>query len=154
MGCIIFHCMNRTYLSIQQLILNILAVSTLWLLWIMLPWTSACVWTCAFLCSHQGLDLLCHMFSPCSTFWKMWHHFSKIRIFQSWSEVSEGSSFSTSLTLVTAWFFFLLLQPSWSIGNKQRSFCHFWDCTQVLHFGLLLTLMATLLLLRDSCPQI
>ena len=33
----------------------------------LLPWTSACVWTCAFLCSHQGLDLLCHMFS----------HFSK-----------------------------------------------------------------------------
>ena len=32
--------------------------------------------------------------------------------------------------------FFFLLQPSWSIGNKQRSFCHFWDCTQVLHFGL------------------
>ena len=22
------------------------------------------------------------------------------------------------------------------LGNKQRSFCHFWDCTQVLHFGL------------------
>ena len=22
-----------------------------------------------------------------------------------------------------------------SLGNKQRSFCHFWDCTQVLHFG-------------------
>ena len=22
------------------------------------------------------------------------------------------------------------------LGNKQRSFCHFWDCIQVLHFGL------------------
>ena len=22
------------------------------------------------------------------------------------------------------------------LGNKQRSFCHFWDCTQVLHFRL------------------
>ena len=23
------------------------------------------------------------------------------------------------------------------LGNKQSSFCHFWDCTQVLHFRLL-----------------
>ena len=23
-----------------------------------------------------------------------------------------------------------------SFGNEQRSFCHFWDCIQVLHFGL------------------
>ena len=23
-----------------------------------------------------------------------------------------------------------------SLGNEQRSFCHFWDCIQVLHFGL------------------
>ena len=22
------------------------------------------------------------------------------------------------------------------LGNEQRSFCRFWDCTQVLHFGL------------------
>ena len=22
------------------------------------------------------------------------------------------------------------------LGNQQRSFCHFWDCIQVLHFGL------------------
>ena len=22
------------------------------------------------------------------------------------------------------------------VGNEQRSFCHFWDCPQVLHFGL------------------
>ena len=40
------------------------------------------------------------------------------------------------------------------LGNEQRLFCRFWDCTQALHFGLLLTMMATLLLLRDSCPQI
>ena len=45
-----------------------------------------------------------------------------------------------------------LLQHNWSghglgllwyrmvcLGNKQRSFCCFWDCIQVLHFGLLLT---------------
>ena len=25
------------------------------------------------------------------------------------------------------------------LGNKPRSFCHFWGCTQVLHSGLLLT---------------
>ena len=49
------------------------------------------------------------------------------------------------------------------LGNKQRSFCRFWDCIQVLHFRLwnevksfrtlLLTMMATPFLLRDSCPQ-
>ena len=39
------------------------------------------------------------------------------------------------------------------LGNEQRSFCLFWDCIQVLHFGLLLTMMATPFLLRDSCPQ-
>ena len=39
------------------------------------------------------------------------------------------------------------------LGNKQRSFCCIWDCTQVLNFGLLLTVMTTPLLLRDSCPQ-
>ena len=38
-------------------------------------------------------------------------------------------------------------------GNEQRSFCHFWDCTQVLHFRLLLTMRATPFLPRDSCPQ-
>ena len=37
------------------------------------------------------------------------------------------------------------------LGNKQRSFCRFWDCIQVLHFRLLLTMMATPLLVRDSC---
>ena len=39
------------------------------------------------------------------------------------------------------------------LGNEQRSFCHFWDYIQVLHFRLLLTMMATPFLLRDSCPQ-
>ena len=38
------------------------------------------------------------------------------------------------------------------LGNEQRSFCHFWDCTQELHLGLLLTMRATPFLLRDSCP--
>ena len=39
------------------------------------------------------------------------------------------------------------------LGNEQRSFCHFWDCTQVLHVRLLLIMMATPFLIRDSCPQ-
>ena len=31
------------------------------------------------------------------------------------------------------------LQWYWMVylGNEQRSFCHFWDCTQVLHFRLI-----------------
>ena len=37
------------------------------------------------------------------------------------------------------------------LGNEQRSFCRFWDCIQVLHFRLLLTMMATPFLLRDFC---
>ena len=39
------------------------------------------------------------------------------------------------------------------LGNEQRSFCHFWDCIQVLHFGLLLPMRATPFLIKDSCPQ-
>ena len=39
------------------------------------------------------------------------------------------------------------------LGNKLRSLCCFWVYTQVLHFGLLLTMKATPFLLRDSCPQ-
>ena len=39
------------------------------------------------------------------------------------------------------------------LGNEQRSFCRFWDCIQRLHFRLLLTMMATPFILRDSCPQ-
>ena len=38
-------------------------------------------------------------------------------------------------------------------GNEQRSFCHFWDWIQVLHLGLLLSVMATPFVLRGSCPQ-
>ena len=38
------------------------------------------------------------------------------------------------------------------LGNKQRSFYHFWDCIQVLHFRLLLTMRATPFRLRDSGP--
>ena len=58
-----------------------------------------------------------------------------------------------------------LLQHYWSVhrlgllwywmvwlGHKQRLFCHFWNCTQVLHFTLLLIMRAPLFLLRDSCP--
>ena len=36
------------------------------------------------------------------------------------------------------------------LGSQPRSLYHFWDWTQVLHFGLL---MATPFLLRDSCPR-
>ena len=39
------------------------------------------------------------------------------------------------------------------LGNEQRSFYHFWDCTQVLHFRLLLTMRPTPFLLSDFCPQ-
>ena len=35
------------------------------------------------------------------------------------------------------------------LGNERRLFCRFWDCIQVLHFGLLLTTMATPFLLRS-----
>ena len=40
------------------------------------------------------------------------------------------------------------------LGNKWRTFCRFWDCTQVLHFRLFCWLWGLLhFLLRDSCPQ-
>ena len=39
------------------------------------------------------------------------------------------------------------------LGSEQKSFCCFWDSTQVLYCGLLLTLRATPILLRDSCSQ-
>ena len=32
--------------------------------------------------------------------------------------------------LILLWYWIVCL------GNEQRSFCHFWDCIQVLHFGL------------------
>ena len=61
------------------------------------------------------------------------------------------------------WYWMVFLE------NEQRSSCHFWDCIQVLYFGLFsffflsfffflslalfLTMMATPFLLKDSCPQ-
>ena len=40
------------------------------------------------------------------------------------------------------------------LGVKQRSFCCFWDCLQVLHFRLFCWLWGgNPFLLRDSCPQ-
>ena len=39
------------------------------------------------------------------------------------------------------------------LGNEERSFCCFWDCIQVLHFGLSLTMIVTSFLLKGSCPQ-
>ena len=46
------------------------------------------------------------------------------------------------------------LQSYWmvSLGNQQRSFCHYWDCIQVPHFGLFCWLWWPFFL-RDSCPQ-
>ena len=38
------------------------------------------------------------------------------------------------------------------LGNEQRSFCRFWDWSNTF-WTLLLPMMATLFLLRDSCPQ-
>ena len=40
------------------------------------------------------------------------------------------------------------------LRNKQSSFCHFWGCIQYCILGLFLTMVATLFLLRDSCPQL
>ena len=39
------------------------------------------------------------------------------------------------------------------LGIEPKAFCHFWDCTQVVHFGLLLAMTAVPFLLRDSFPQ-
>ena len=42
------------------------------------------------------------------------------------------------------------------LGNKQRSFCHFWDCTwdpSTEFWTPMLTMMATPFLLRDPYPQ-
>ena len=39
------------------------------------------------------------------------------------------------------------------LGNELRSFCCFWDCTQVLCFLLLLAMRAIPLLLRYSCLE-
>ena len=49
---------------------------------------------------------------------------------------------------------FFMVQLSYSYTNwKLRSFCCFRDCTQVLHFRLLLIMRTTPFLLRQSCPQ-
>ena len=40
----------------------------------------------------------------------------------------------------------------WFALETNRGHCHFWDCTQALHFRLLLTTRTTPFLLRDSCP--
>ena len=39
------------------------------------------------------------------------------------------------------------------LRNEPRSFYHFWGCTQVLHFRLLLIMRASPFLLSGSCPQ-
>ena len=36
------------------------------------------------------------------------------------------------------------------LGNEQKTFCHFWDCIQVLHLGLFCWLW---FFLSDSCPR-
>ena len=44
----------------------------------------------------------------------------------------------------------------WFVLETNRSFCHFRDCTQVLHFGLLLTMKVApffFFFLWDSCTQ-
>jgi len=39
------------------------------------------------------------------------------------------------------------------LGIEPKTFCHFWDCTQILNSGLLLAMTAVPFLLRDSFPQ-
>ena len=39
------------------------------------------------------------------------------------------------------------------LGKKQRSFCHFWNCTSTAFQTLWLTMKATPVILRDPCPQ-
>ena len=56
-------------------------------------------------------------------------------------------SYGSGHSLALPWYWVVCL------GNEQRPFCHFWDCIQVLHLGLLLTMRAAPLLLKDSCPQ-
>ena len=49
---------------------------------------------------------------------------------------SKNHSTLTSSALVVGHRLGLLWYWMVCLGNEQRSFCHFWDCTQVLHFGL------------------
>ena len=64
----------------------------------------------------------------------------------------EGINFS--FFDISVWAILLGLLKCWMfcLGSKQRSFCHFWGCTQVLHFGLLLPIEANPFLLRGFCP--
>ena len=66
---------------------------------------------------------------------------------------SENHSASASSALLVGHSLGLLWYWMVCLGNEQRSFCHFWDCIQILLRTLLLTMMATPFLLRDSCPQ-
>ena len=72
-------------------------------------------------------------------------------------EVQVGSHRTVQLQLLQHYWSGHRLGLVWywmaCLGNEQRSFCSFWVCIQILHFGLLLTMMATPFLLRDSCPQ-
>ena len=63
--------------------------------------------------------------------------------------------FNFSFFGISGWGIHLGLLWHWMtcLGNKQRSFCHFWDCNQVLHFGLFLTMSTTPFILRDSYTQ-
>jgi len=47
----------------------------------------------------------------------------------------ESFNFSF-LALVVGHILWLLWYWMVCLGNEPRSFCHFWDCTQILHFGL------------------
>ena len=46
------------------------------------------------------------------------------------SQNHSTSASSAALLVGLLWYWVVCL------GNEQRSFCHFWDCIQVLHFGL------------------
>ena len=39
------------------------------------------------------------------------------------------------------------------LGNEHKSFCQFWDCTQVLHLDYLVDYKGYFIILRDPCPQ-
>ena len=50
---------------------------------------------------------------------------------------SLNCSASSSLALVVGAQTWITVIVYDFLGTEQRLFCHFWDCTQVLHFGLL-----------------
>ena len=49
---------------------------------------------------------------------------------------SQNHSTSASSALLVRHRLGLLWYWMICLGNEQRTFCHFWDCIQVLHFGL------------------